>query len=195
MTRTLATTALALALVAPLAPSSFAQEKPAPPSAQDRGAAMVPLKLDLVISRTAGEKKISSMPYSMWVTANSIGREGSTSLRMGVRVPVPSITLRPTEGDPNRTVESYQYHDVGTNIDATASSVADGRYGVGITLNESGLQTTKVDSAVDRAAIFRNFTSRFYLLLRDGQTATYTSATDPVTGETLNVQVTLSVLK
>jgi hypothetical protein len=73
-------------------------------------------------------------------------------------------------------------------------SAPDGRYGVGITLNETGLQAAKADSSID-APMFRNFTSRFYLLLRDGQTATYTSATDPVTGETLNVQVTLSVLK
>lgn len=192
MTRKLATTALALALVAPLASSALAQEKPAPP-AQQR-AAMVPVKLDLAISRQAGEKKISSMPYTMWLTANSTAREGSTSLRMGVQVPVSTMVMAsPSDGEP--ATRSYNYRPVGTNIDASASSAADGRYFVAITLNDSGLQTTKLDSAVDGVPMFREFTSRFYLLLRDGQTATYTSATDPVTGETLDVQVTLSVLK
>jgi hypothetical protein len=190
VTRTFATTALALALVAPLAPSALAQEKPAP--TQERGA-LVPLKLDLVIARTAGEKKISSLPYSMWVTANTGGR--GASLRMGVSVPVPTTVLTPKlEEAPAQMMQSYNYRDVGTNIDVSASTAPEGRYFVEITLNDSGLNT-KDAGAVAGRPMFRNFTSRFYLLLRDGQTATYTSATDPVTGETLNVQVTLSVLK
>ena len=42
---------------------------------------------------------------------------------------------------------------------------------------------------------FRNFTSNFNILLKDGQTAQYASATDPVSGETLKVDVTINVLK
>ncbi len=42
---------------------------------------------------------------------------------------------------------------------------------------------------------FRNFTSNFSILLKDGQTAQYASATDPVSGETLRVDVTVNVLK
>ena len=42
---------------------------------------------------------------------------------------------------------------------------------------------------------FRNFTSNFSILLKDGQSAQYASATDPVSGETLKVDVTLNVLK
>lgn len=156
-------------------PVLIAQEKPA----------MVPLKLDLVISRQVGTKKISSMPYTMWVTANA--PEKSTMLRMGVRVPV---AMQPKES----AVRSYSYENVGTNIDATATTAPDGRFGIGITLSESGVDTKAAESAA-AAPMFREFTSRFYLLLRDGQSATYTSATDPVTGETLKVDITLSVLK
>jgi hypothetical protein len=43
--------------------------------------------------------------------------------------------------------------------------------------------------------LFRNFSSSFALLLKDGQSATYTSAVDPVSGETIKVDVTLTVLK
>jgi hypothetical protein len=192
VTRKLATTALALALVAPLAPAALAQEKPAPPAQQT--AAMVPLKLDIVISRTAGEKKISSMPYSLWVTANAPAGGALTRLRMGVTVPILATVFASKEGAESQPMRSYTNRDIGTNIDASASTAADGRYAVGITLNDSGL-SAKVDGAVEGAPLLRNFTSHFYLLLRDGQTATYSSATDPVTGETLNVQVTLSVLK
>jgi hypothetical protein len=186
VTRTLFAAALTLALTAPL----VAQEKPAP--SQER-AAMVSLRLDLVISRTAGEKKISTMPYTMWLTANAPGRNES-SLRMGVQVPVPTTVMRTKEGADPQAVQSYQYRDVGTNIDATASSAEQGRFAVAITLNDSGLNN-RVEGAVEGAPLFRNFQSRFNLLLRDGQTATYTSATDPVTGETLSVQATLTVLK
>jgi hypothetical protein len=42
---------------------------------------------------------------------------------------------------------------------------------------------------------FRNFTSNFSILLKDGQTAQYASATDPVSGETLKVDATINVLK
>jgi hypothetical protein len=190
VTRSLTSAVVALALALGAAPTALAQEKPAPAPAQ-QGGPMVPLKLDLVISRLAGEKKISSMPYSMWLTANDpgTGRLGGTSLRMGVQMPLPA-TVTSKEG----AMVSYRYHDIGTNIDATAVSAPDDRYGVSITLNESGVNT-KGESAVAGAPMLRNFTSRFFLLLRDGQTAIYTSATDPVTGETLNVQVTLTVLK
>ena len=39
---------------------------------------------------------------------------------------------------------------------------------------------------------FRSFTSTFNVLLKDGQTAQHTAATDPVSGEVLRVDVTLT---
>jgi hypothetical protein len=42
---------------------------------------------------------------------------------------------------------------------------------------------------------FRSFTSSFNLLLKDGQTAQHTAATDPISGEVIRVDVTLNVLK
>jgi hypothetical protein len=154
----------------------------------------VPLKIQLVISRTAGEKKVSSLPYTLWVTAN--GR-GETNLRMGVQVPVPQRLVK--EGEP--AVQSYSYRDVGTNIDCTAVTAADGWFNVTITLNDSAIQFDAGEAARPGAGTlsglpsFRNFTSRFSILLKDGQTAEYTSATDPVSGEVLKVDVTLNVLK
>ena len=155
---------------------------------------LVPLKLDVVISRQAGDKKVSSMPYSLWLTANAPDRQG-TSLRLGVQVPVPTtVTTSPKEGEKAEQIRSFTYRDIGTNIDASANSAAEGRFTVAITLTDSGLNS-KGEPASGGIPLLRNFTSRFFLLLRDGQTATYTSATDPVTGETLKVDVTLSVLK
>ena len=157
--------------------------------AQDRQ--LVPLKIDLVVSRNAGDKKISSLPYSLWVTANDTRER--TSLRMGVQVPVATTRVAQKDDPPP---PAYTYRDVGTNIDCSAITTADGRYHVRIVLNDSALQSDgKETRAVPGLPLFRSFSSSFSLLLRDGQTATYTSATDPVSGETLKVDVTLNVLK
>ena len=182
MNRCLVTMMTIVTLVATLPSAVLAQDKPA----------MVPLKIDLVISRQAGDKKISNMPYSLWVTANSDRNRGGTSLRMGVQVPVTSMS-RPKEGE--AAVASYSYRNVGTNIDCSATTGADGRYLLSISLTESGIQLGAKENQMPGVPAFRDFQSQFSILLRDGQSATYTSATDPVTGETLKVDVTLSVLK
>jgi hypothetical protein len=165
---------------------------------QDKPAAekpdMVPLKVDLVVTRQMGDKKISSMPYSMWVTANA---PGATRLRMGVQVPIVQTVFGAEGKEKGESASvpqrSYNYRDIGANMDATAVSAPDGRYRVSITLNDTGLHE-KADS-VTGAPMIRNFSSSFQLLLRDKQSATYTSATDPATGEVLKVDVTLTVLK
>jgi hypothetical protein len=174
-------------------------ELPAQEKQATEKASMVPLKLDLVVTRQLGDKKISSMPYSMWVTANA---PGSTRLRMGVQVPVVATVFGSGKSENKEKGEagaglvpqaSYTYRDIGANIDVAAISAPDDRYRFNITLNDTGLHE-KADSATG-APMIRNFSSSFYLLLRDKQTATYTSATDPATGEVLKVDVTLTVLK
>jgi hypothetical protein len=156
---------------------------------------MVPVKLDLVITRQAGDKKVSSMPYSLWVTANA-ERGRSTSLRMGVELPVASGAFKAGKEGEQVPVASYSYRNVGTNIDCTATTTADSRFSVSINLTDTGVQLEPKDNrSVPGVPAFRTFQSQFSLLLKDGQSATYTSATDPVTGETLKVDVTLNVLK
>jgi hypothetical protein len=161
-----------------------AQEKPQ----------LVPLKVQLVISRTAGEKKISSLPYTLWVTAN---KGAETSLRMGVEVPVATTHFAGKEGA-MVPMASYNYRPIGTNIDCSASTVPDGWYNLNITLNESGIRFDSKESSPQSPTglpSFRSFTSKFSILVKDGQTGQYTSATDPVSGEVLKVDITLNVLK
>jgi hypothetical protein len=43
--------------------------------------------------------------------------------------------------------------------------------------------------------MFRSFRASFVPLLRDGQTVQYTAATDPVSGEVVKIDVTVTVLK
>ena len=94
-------------------------------------------------------------------------------------------------------VPKVQYRDVGTNIDCSAASQADGTFSLDVKLNDSSVSFDTKDPAQTLKGVpaFRNFTSNFSILLKDGQTAQYASATDPVTGETLRVDATLNVLK
>ena len=63
------------------------QEKPAPPAAKPAPATVTPLKVSVVVARFQGEKKLSSLPYTLSVNAGS-----RATLRMGAKVPVMMIT-------------------------------------------------------------------------------------------------------
>jgi hypothetical protein len=174
-----------MALMAALAvpPVALAQfEQPKGP--------LVPLKVQLVVSRTNGSKQISSMPYTLWVTAND---KRATNVRMGVEVPVTTSVVS-KEGVES---QSYSYRSVGTNIDCQAASQTDGLFNLEIKLNDSslGFESKEPGQGPKGVPAFRTFTGNFSILLKDGQTAQYASATDPVSGETLKVDVTINVLK
>ncbi len=153
---------------------------------------LVPLKLQLVLSRYQGDKKISSVPYVLWLTANE---PSPTKLRMGVQVPIPSTTF----GSTNAPISSYTLKDVGTNIDCSATTANEGSvYRLNLTVSDNGVNVAEKAGADGRPVTlpsYRNFTSTFTILLRDGQTGQYTSATDPVSGEVLKIDATLNVLK
>jgi hypothetical protein len=174
-------------------PASAAQDKPSP-AAISRG---IPVKIQLVLSRFQGEKKLSSAPYMLWLTTNDM--RTNTSVRMGVKIPVY------TGSGPTA---SYSYHDVGTNIDCNVSpgsTPGDGMYKVNLTVTDSSVYFPNRDRPTTGTGVppssdtappaFRSFTSTFGILLRDGQTGQYTSVTDPVSGEVLKIDATLNVLK
>jgi hypothetical protein len=169
-----------------------AQDKPAPPARP----ALVSLKITIVLTRTQGEKKISSLPFTLFVTANT---GDFTRLRMGTQVPVPTTVINQSK-DSAPAIQSYNYKDVGTNIDCRASSEADGMYRVMLTVTDSAVYfpdktEAMVASASTGAPAFRNFNSTVDVLLRDGQTVQYTSVADPVSGQTIKLDATLNVMK
>jgi hypothetical protein len=190
---------LAALLLMAIGGMGYAQEPAsagASPPGRGQSAALVGVKVQVVISRYQGEKKISSMPYVLGVVVNG----GKTSLRMGVDVPVASTVFTSPTKDGPATVPSvsYNYRSVGTNIDITAESGPDGYYKLSMTVQDSSVQLDTTDRAkalVPGVPMFRSFNSSFPLLLRDGQTTQYTSATDPVSGEVTKIDVTLNVLK
>jgi type II secretory pathway component GspD/PulD (secretin) len=174
-----------------------AQNTPAPSVVASHPATPAPvsLKVSLVFSRYQGDKKISSVPHTLWVTAN----DQRTSLRMGTQVPIVNTVF---SKDGEKPQSSYSYRDVGTNIDCNASSGPDGTYKLTLTIQDSSVyypdqSDTAVRSTINAtgAPAFRSFNSTFTLLLRDGQTAQSTSATDPVSGQVVKLDATVNVQK
>jgi hypothetical protein len=170
-----------------------AQDRPAPSSRP----AMVPLKVTIVLSRYEGDKKISSLPYTLFVTANDAE---FTRLRMGTQVPVPTTVITQAKDSTTPPVQSYNYRDVGTNIDCRAVSEGDS-YKLLLTVADSAVyfpdksEALVTNRSMTGAPAFRNFNSTVSVMLRDGQTVQYTSVADPVSGQTIKLDATLNVLK
>jgi hypothetical protein len=182
------------AIVVLLTTVSFAAQDGVQPPPSARPSGPVSLKVSLVFTRSQGDKKISSVPHVLWVTAN----ENRTSLRMGTQIPVPT-TVFGKEGERSQT---YSYRDVGTNIDCGANTTSDGAFKLVLTVTDSSVYypdqsepAFKSTIATSGAPAFRNFTSTFTLVLRDGQTAQSTSATDPVSGQVTKLDATINVQK
>jgi hypothetical protein len=161
--------------------------------AQDRAAPtpVTSLKVLVVLSRYDGEKKLASMPYTLLVYAGD--RDNRVTLRMGVALPVTGVDAN----GPTITV-----HDIGTNMDCTATPADDGRFRIVLAVNHSSVYEADqkhLQAAIprpgDSAQLVRSFTSSFSLLLRDHETGQSIAATDPVTGEVMRIDVTLTVMK
>jgi hypothetical protein len=177
--------------------AASAQDKPAEKPATERTPtprrATIPLKLQIVYTRTLGEKKIGSVPYTLSVNAD--GRP--TRLRMGVEVPIQVAS--------KDNVIQTNYRNVGNNLDCNAEQLDfEERFCVMCTFEHSSVYSADgrgAGSAVGDVTLgnsmpaFRNFRSEANVVLRDGQTAQYTVATDPVSGEVLRIDVTLTVLR
>jgi hypothetical protein len=148
-------------------------------------APQTPLKVTMVISRYQGEKRTSNLPYTFFINASRTG--GSTNLRMGSMVPIP-------QGVTGSAVASYNYQSIGMSIDCRASVKDDGRYELQLTVQDSQVMSASQGGPVMPPTI-QSFTATNNLLLRNGQSVQYTTATDKVSGEVVKIDVTLEVLK
>jgi hypothetical protein len=168
-----------------------------PPALRDAQAPASPvkegalLKVQVVISRYQGEKKISSQPYTVSV------REGiPASLRMGMQVAIPASA--PSTDAKATVMSAVMYKDVGTSIDCNARSLDGGRYQLELSIDDSSLAASDQTPTPFASGVpqFRSFRiQRATAILRDGQTMQLTTATEKVTGEVAKVDVTLNVVK
>ena len=199
MTKPLHRLTLTLMLVFALAFTvvARAQEKPAaPPAAKPSATPATPLKLVVVISRYQGEKKVSSLPYTLSVNAPGAPQSNHANLRMGAKIPVMTMAMPVLDGK-QMAGGPVQYQDVGTNIDCDATTLEDGRYRLSLSVEDTSIYP---DAVADKGVVpgnpsFRSFRATDSMVLKDGGTAQFTTATDKVSGEIVKVDVTLTVVK
>jgi hypothetical protein len=162
-----------------------------------RASPPVTLRVQLVLTRQQGEKKTGSLPYSFTTTTSGEW----TRMRMGVDTPIPIGPGRPAaagEGTGTPAVPvSFQYRSVGTNIDCRARDAGDGRFALFLKVENSSAMTGPGvgQGLVGGVPLFRRFEISVEPVLRDGQSIQTVASTDPVTGEVVKIDVTMTVVK
>ena len=150
---------------------------------------VVPLQVEVVLSRYQGDEQVSSLPFTLLVNANATGPAQSSSLRMGVNVPIPMRS----EG-----VTTVQYRDVGTQIDCRATS-SEGQHDIFLSINDSSLyepaQGQPTVPSYGGHPVIRSFRSTTTVQIGDGETMQYTMATDKISGEVMMVDVTVRAIR
>ncbi len=191
--------ALTLAALAGLVPGALAQEKAKADEAVKASdkIQMTQFRVQVVFTEFDGEKKISSLPYTFLVSAGDGNtRVPPTTVRMGLRVPVPTGSMA------GSGLTQWQYQEMGTNFDGHVEKTADDRFALSLGIERSSAYAPgsegKPASVAGREVthpVIQQFRTNIGLLFRDGQTIQAAVSTDPVTGHVLKVDVTLSVLK
>ena len=146
------------------------------------------LKVEVVFSRYQGDTKIGRLPFTLLL--NSDNRWAH--LKMGLMVP---LSVRTDQGKGPPTV---MFKDVVTRVSCRARPLSGERFALECRFDQDGVyspdgQDIPPDKAAAAPAI-RRFNSETTLVLRDDETVQH-SATDPLTGEVLEVDVMLHVLK
>jgi hypothetical protein len=161
--------------------------------ARDRDlAAIVPLKVRLIVSKYQGDKKMSSLPYELTIRSDNI----PSNIRMVTQVPVPAFgSPKPQTDTANKPIGPFNYRDVGTKIDCMAMRLDNGRFVVNVTIEDSAVYPDDQSSQVRGVPAFRTFRTTNSPILRDGQSTEFTVATDKVSGEVIRAEVTLTVVK
>lgn len=198
-------------LVLVLLTAGLAQEKETAKEAMKRPSRSVsntPLRVQLLFVEMEGERKISSVSYLMHLLSYQEGDprlpDNTSRIRVGLKVP---IVAQGKEGQ-------IQYQDVGTNIDATAQKLADGRFLLALDVERQAVYSLGGLGGVPggvpgrgaaespaqalgsaSAPVIQAFRASVGLFVSDGQTIQTVVATDPVSGRVLRLDVTLTVVK
>src|SRR6266851_8310794 len=101
---------LVVLLFGVLSPFCSAQDKPKADDSQRAEVRTTPVKVQIIFTEFEGDKKVKSLPYTLYINAPDAPEWKSSSfvkLRVGSRVPVYT----------GGTTGNMTYLDVGTNID------------------------------------------------------------------------------
>jgi hypothetical protein len=152
------------------------QRTASPPAPAAPKPAIVPLKVQVTITRLQKEVVTARNPFVLWVNANDDRRSTRVSLASSV---------------PMSDGAKINYQSVGTQINCNADSTPDGRFRLDLTVNDSSVVPGK-DGALPS---IQSLTSNNILLVREAQTAEFLSTTDKVTGEVTKIDVVVTALR
>jgi hypothetical protein len=181
-------------------PTVKSEDTQAPPP---RRGVQVPLYVKAVFATRVGEKKTSSIPYSFTCLATDepvprSSGSGLTVVRFGTEVPIPVTTFSASSGNSTFTpATSFQYRNVGANIECAAQWLPDKRALVSMKFEQSSIgENVSVDKERSiNVPMFKTRVAMFLTVFRDGQTESALVGTDPNTGETSSLDVTVTVMK
>jgi len=187
---------------APEAPRTGEGAKVDKPTGSSRGPRPSQLRAQVVVTRFQGERKVSSAPYSFVVAVDVPQR---TRVKMGVEVPVSVAQLPTADGAKSGgPFTSFQYRNVGTNLDCGAQFLGDGLYQLRLTVENSSIYQgpdspaavgARENTIVPDRPLFRSFSVEMNPILRDGESVQTVASTDPVTGEVVKIDLTVNVVK
>ena len=184
---------VALVVVALTVPGRAQEPKPTGAATAAAPASHQSLKIQVVVSRFQGDKRISSLPYTLTAGTSDRG-SARVNLRLGTQVPI--TTMARQNSDSNAPlVPTVTYRDVGTSIDCSVQAVDDGRFRLDLSVEDSSVETAAGSGATNTNPAFKSFRTTESVLLRDGQSTQYSTATDKVNGDVLKIDVTLTVVR
>jgi hypothetical protein len=191
-----------------------AQDQATPPGAAaptfKKLGPITPLKVQIVVARYQGDKKVSSVPYTLAINANDgfivptgefLPNGGPARLRTGASIPIRSLAVPKEVSDLTGVgpVGPVSYKDIGTKIDCVAHSTDDGRYRVRISIEDTSVhsdgQTAAGAPKLDDIPSIRTFQSSNTVILKDGESTQFSSWADKISGDITKVDVTLTVTK
>jgi hypothetical protein len=177
------------------------------PQVGTRPGPVIPLRVQIVVSRYLGEKRVSSLPYMLAVNANDgmldpsgafLPSGGPARIRSGAEIPIATLAI--PKGSPVKGPQgAVDYKGIGTNIDCTATSTDDGRFKVSLSIDDTSVypegQTAQGVAKLEDVPSFRSFQSHNALILREGQSEEFTATADKITGEVTKIVVTVMRVK
>jgi hypothetical protein len=186
MRRRFAITGFTIILISILGISALAQRPLGAPEPEK-----LLVKVQVVLSRYEGDRKTSSLPFTLLATANG----DRAQVRAGGRFAVEQATVAD-----NKPATSFQYVDVGTNIDCGVKTAENGKFSVFLSINDSSVIDRQTPARAGGAGLpnlptFRNFNYTNSILLKDGESKQFVAASDKVSGDVVKIDVTVNVEK
>jgi hypothetical protein len=151
----------------------------------------IPVKLVVVISRYNGDRKVSSLPFTLLAIANG------EKAYMGNSMNIPISTVSTTDG---KSTPSVSYTNIGTSISGTITTDS-GHFKVNFNIDDKYVvdsppsSTTTTGPASPDQPRFRNISFSGTVNLKEGEPKEIFSAADRSSGDVTKIDVTLTLDK